>query len=121
MPARSHACCVDSISTLTAMLNVVWPSMISSRSVWLAMIVSPMLPSEASRIGPIAPSPSGPSTTAPAPSPNSEAVRLSSGSVMRESDLGADHEHALARGRSRSGRRRPTARTSQPVQAAPTS
>ena len=43
----------------------------SVRSSWWAMIVSPMPPSEASRIGPISPSPSWPSTTAPAPSPNS--------------------------------------------------
>jgi hypothetical protein len=40
-------------------------------------------PSAASVMGPISPSPSGPSTTAPAPSPNSAAVLRSSKSVRR--------------------------------------
>src|SRR5215204_516954 len=67
--------------------------MISSRSVWVAVIVSPMLPSDASRIGPIAPSPSGLRTTAPAPSPNSDAVRLSSMLVTRLSVSARSEEH----------------------------
>ena len=108
------------MSTLTALLNVVWPSMWMKRSSWVAMIVSAIPPSEASRIGPIAPSPSALSTTAPAPSPNSEAVRLSSGSVTRERISAPITSTRSARPVSICAAPADSA-ASQPVQAAPTS
>jgi hypothetical protein len=66
------------------------------------------------------PSPSGPRTTAPAPSPNSEAVRLSSGFVMRESVSAPITSTRSARPVSICEAPIDSAE-SQPVQAAPTS
>ena len=57
----------------------------STRSVWLAVMRSARSPSAARTIGPMWPSPSEPSSTAAAPSPNRAAVFGSSKSVIRVS------------------------------------
>src|SRR5215207_2215597 len=119
-PACSHACCVDSVSTRTALLNVSCPSMWMKRSSWSAQMVSAIPPSVASTTGPIAPSPSGLSTTAPAPSPNRAAVRLSFGSVTRLSVSAPITSTHSARPVSTCAAPAESA-DSQPVQAAPMS
>ena len=68
-------------------------------------------PSAPSITGPMRPAPSvGPTTTAPAPSPNRAAVRRSSGSTKRGHQIGADHEHVVAPCRPRPAPRRARAR-----------
>ena len=79
-----------------------------------------MPPSELSTIGPIAPSPSADSTTAPAPSPNSAAVRLSSGLVTRES-ISAPITRATSERPVSTWAAPAESADSQPVQAAPMS
>jgi hypothetical protein len=97
-----------------------WPSISSTRLSCDAVMRSPSEPSAAMTIGPMSPSPSGPSTTAPAPSPNSIAVLGSSKFVMRVSSSAPITSTRSARPVSTW----PAARRSaaiQPVQAAPMS
>ena len=67
------------------MRKVSWPSMCTrpeARRTWIRSAAEPSAPSTT---GPMRPGPSvGPTTTAPAPSPNSAAVRRSSGSTKRD-------------------------------------
>ena len=86
MPGGGTAKMVDSHRRLTAILNVEMPSMRMNGSSCVATIVSPeaAVGAEVDRADAGAGS-VGPSTTAPAPSPNSIPVFLSSKSVIRVS------------------------------------
>ncbi len=95
MPAASSACWATFAISNTAQRKTAWPSWVmagkrtsvaapcsrytSHDRVWV--MVSDLSPSEPHTIGPIAGSSDGPTTTAPAPSPNRKAVARSCLSV----------------------------------------
>src|SRR5271155_1222814 len=82
-PATSTTSAVEVLSLWTACRKVSWPSISKKPRSRVARIASALPPSLPNTNGPISPAASSETTIAPAPSPNSGAVRRSSKSTKR--------------------------------------